>query len=36
MVYDYIENSPYYEGDNSKYGPYIDDKDVIELPNPYD
>ena len=30
------ENSPYYEGENSKYGPYIDDKDVIELPNPYD
>lgn len=36
VVYDYIENSPFYEGENSKYGPYIDDKDLIELPNPYD
>jgi hypothetical protein len=36
VVYDYIENSPFYEGENLKYGPYIDDRDLIELPNPYD
>jgi len=33
-VYDYIEISPYYEGENAKFGPYIDEKDLIELPNP--
>mmetsp|Transcript_33340 Transcript_33340/g.51096 ORF Transcript_33340/g.51096 Transcript_33340/m.51096 type:complete len:127 (+) Transcript_33340:1377-1757(+) len=36
VVYDYIEQSPYYDGENSKYGPYIDEKDLIELPNPTD
>ena len=36
VVYDYIEQSPYYEGENSKFGPYIDEKDLIELPNPSD
>jgi hypothetical protein len=36
VVYDYIEQSPYYEGENAKYGPYIDEKDLIELPNPSD
>ena len=30
VVYDYFETSPYYEGENSKYGPYIDEKDIIE------
>jgi len=35
-VYDYIEPSPHYEGENSKFGPYIDEKDLIELPNPAD
>lgn len=34
VVYDSQEPSPHYEGDNSKYGPYIDEKDAIELPNP--
>jgi hypothetical protein len=36
VVYDYLEQSPYYEGDSAKYGPYIDEKDLIELPNPSD
>ena len=36
VVYDYIEQSPYYEGENKIYGPYIDEKDFIELPSPYD
>jgi len=36
VVYDYIEPSPHYEGENSKFGPYIDEKDLIELPNPAD
>jgi hypothetical protein len=36
VVFDYIEQSPYYEGDAAKYGPYIDEKDLIELPNPTD
>ena len=36
IVYDYIENSPYYDGENAKYGPYIDEKDLIELPNPHE
>ncbi len=36
VVYDYIEQSPYYEGENAKFGPYIDEKDLIELPNPTD
>ena len=36
VVYDYIEQSPYYDGENSKFGPYIDEKDLIELPNPSD
>lgn len=34
VVFDYIEQSPYYEGEHAKYGPYIDEKDLIELPNP--
>lgn len=34
VVYDYLEMSPYYEGENAKYGPYIDERDLIELPNP--
>jgi len=34
VVYDYVENSPYYEGENAKHGPYVDEKDLIELPNP--
>lgn len=36
VVYDSIEPSPYYDGENSKYGPYIDERDFIELPNPSD
>ena len=36
VVYDYLEQSPYYEGENAKYGPFIDEKDLIELPNPSD
>ena len=32
-MFDYIEQSPYYE---DKFGPYIDEKDYIELPNPTD
>ena len=32
MVYDYIELSPYYNDDGGKHGPYIDEKDLIELP----
>lgn len=36
VVYDYFEQSPYYEGENAKYGPYIDEKDFIELPHPHD
>lgn len=36
VVYDYIDQSPYYDGENQKYGPYIDEKDLIELPNPCD
>jgi hypothetical protein len=35
VVYDYIEHSPFYN-DEAKYGPYIDEKDGIELPNPTD
>ena len=34
VVYDFIETSPYY--DDSKLGPYIEEKDLIELPNPSD
>jgi len=34
VVYDSVETSPHYEGENSKYGPYIDERDLIELPNP--
>lgn len=34
VVYDYVEPSPYYDGDNAKFGPYIDEKELIELPNP--
>ena len=34
VVFDYIEQSPYYE--DAKFGPYIDEKDLIELPNPSD
>ena len=36
VVFDYLELSPYYEGENAKYGPFIDEKDLIELPNPSD
>lgn len=37
VVYDYFENSPFYEGsENAKFGPYIDEKDIIELPHPHD
>ena len=36
IVYDYLETSPYYDGENSKFGPYIDEKELIELPNPSD
>jgi hypothetical protein len=36
VVYDYLEHSPYYDGDSAKYGPFIDEKDLIELPNPSD
>ena len=36
IVYDYFETSPFYEGENAKYGPYIDEKDIIELPHPQD
>ena len=37
MVYDYIESSSYYEGpENKQYGPYLDEKEFIELPSPYD
>lgn len=34
VVYDSVETSPYYEAENPKHGPYIDEKDSIELPNP--
>lgn len=34
VVYDYIEQSPFYN--DEKHGPYIDEKDAIELPNPSD
>ena len=36
VVYDYVEPSPFYDGENAKYGPYINEKDLIELPNPHD
>ena len=36
VVYDYIEQSPYYDGEGAKFGPYIDEKELIELPNPSD
>lgn len=36
VVYDYVDPSPYYEGENAKFGPYIDEKDLIDLPNPTD
>ena len=37
VVYDYIENSCYYEGaENKAFGPYLDEKEFIELPSPYD
>lgn len=36
VVYDYFEQSPYYEGENKVHGPYIDERDFIELPSPYD
>lgn len=36
IIYDYIENSPFYEGENKHLGPYIDEKDLIMLPSPYD
>lgn len=36
VVYDYIEQSPYYEGEGKAHGPYIDERDLIELPSPYD
>ena len=32
VVFDYIEASPYYEGKE----PYIDENEVINLPNPYE
>ena len=35
-MYDYFESSPFYEGEHSKHGPYIDEKDIIELPHPQD
>jgi hypothetical protein len=34
VVYDAIEPSPMYDGENAKFGPYMDEKDSIELPNP--
>ena len=34
VVFDYIEQSPYYEGEGAKQGPYVEEKDLIELPNP--
>ena len=34
VVYDYFEQSPYYDGENAKHGPFIDEKEVIELPHP--
>jgi hypothetical protein len=34
VVFDYVEPSPMYEGENSKFGPFIDEKDNIELPAP--
>ena len=37
VVYDYFESSPFYEGEFAKqHGPYIDEKDIIELPHPHD
>lgn len=36
IVYDYLETSPYYEGENAKHGPYIDERDIVELPHPQD
>ena len=34
VVYDYFEQSPYCDGENAKHGPYIDEKEVIDLPHP--
>ena len=34
VVYDSVEPSPYYEGDSAHLGPYIDEKDLIDLPSP--
>ena len=34
VVYDYLESSPYYDGDGGRHGPYMDEKHLIELPNP--
>ena len=31
VVFDYIEQSPYYEGEGAKHGPYVEEKDLIEL-----
>jgi len=37
VVFDYYENSPFYEGsENVKFGPYIDEKDHVDLPHPHD
>lgn len=36
VVFDYVDPSPYYEGENRSLGPYIDEKDLIMLPSPYD
>jgi len=34
VVYDSIEPSPYYDGEAAKHGPFIDEKEIIELSNP--
>ena len=34
VVYDYLEQSPYYEGEGKVHGPFIDERDLIELPSP--
>ena len=36
VVFDYVDPSPYYEGEHKSLGPYIDEKDLIMLPSPYD
>ena len=36
VVYDYVDQSPYYSDENAKFGPFLDEKEMIELQHPQD